>query len=131
MSARRSFSRAERVADLIQRSLARILIQDMADTRFRLVTMTGVVVSKDLSYAKVYVSVLLEEKTEIKSIIHALNRAANRMRHCLAQDVNLRIVPELKFVFDESTQYGLAISNLIDDAMKKIVTRTDDTNNLE
>ena len=119
MRVRRGFSRSERVADSIQRSLARTLLQEMHDERFRLVTLTGVVVSKDLSYAKVYISVLLEEKEEIQSIIKALNRAANKMRYHLAQDVDLRIVPELKFVYDESTKHGLAISSLIDFAIKK------------
>jgi ribosome-binding factor A len=118
---RRGFNRPERVADSIQRSLAGILLQNMADERFRLVTITGVVVSRDLSYAKVYVSVLLEEKEKekIKPIIQALNHAANKMRRYLARDVDLRIVPELKFIYDESTTHGLAISSLIDAAMKK------------
>lgn len=116
---RRGFNRPERVADSIQRSLATILLQNMADVRFRLVTITGVVVSRDLSYAKVYVSILLEEKEKIKPIIQALNHAANKMRQYLAREVDLRIVPELKFIYDESTTHGLAISNLIDAAMKK------------
>ena len=116
---RRGFNRPDRVADSIQRSLARILLQEMHDARFRLVTITSVVVSKDLSYAKIYVSVLLEEKEKIKTVIHALNRATSKIRYHIAREVDLRIVPELKFVYDESTEHGRTISNLIDAAIKK------------
>lgn len=116
---KRGFERTQRVADLIQKTLARILLQDMADERFSLVTITGVNVSRDMSYAKVYVSVLFDEEDKIKQIITALNRSAKSLRYHLAREVKLRIIPELKFVYDESTARGFHISNLIDSAVKK------------
>lgn len=116
---KRGFDRTQRVADLLQKALAQLLLQDMTDDRFRLVTVTGVSVSRDLSYAKVYVSVLLDEKEKIKETVLALNRASKSLRYQLAKEVDLRIVPELKFVYDESTAQGFRISQLIDEAVKK------------
>ena len=116
---RRGFSRTERVADLIQKTLAQLLLQDMSDNRFRLVTITSVTVSRDLSYAKIFVSVLMDEEDKIKQTMEALNRAAKSLRYRLAHEVDLRIVPELKFVYDESTAKGFHISHLINSAVKK------------
>jgi ribosome-binding factor A len=116
---RRGYDRTQRVADLIQKSLAQILLQDMSDDRFRLVTITSVNVSRDLSYAKVFVSVLMDEEEKIKQTIMSLNRSAKALRYSLASAVKLRIAPELKFVYDESTAHGFRISMLIDEAVKK------------
>ena len=115
---KRGFDRAQRVADLIQKTLAQMLLEDMSDDRFRLVTITGVNVSRDLSYAKIYVSVLLDEDDKIKQTVEALNRNAKALRYHLAHQVDLRIAPELKFVYDESTAHGFRISSLIDKVTK-------------
>src|SRR5687768_1259143 len=103
---KRGYERTERVADLIQKTLAQMLLQDMSDDRFRLVTITSVTVSRDLSYAKIYVSVLMDEQDKIKQTVDALNRASKSLRYHLAHEVDLRIVPELKFVYDDSTARG-------------------------
>lgn len=115
---KRGYQRTERVADLIQKALAQLLLQEN-DERFRLVTVTSVTVSKDLSYAKIYVSVLMDEEEKIKQTVQALNRAAKGLRYNLAKMVELRIVPELRFVYDESTAHGFKLSSLIDAAVKK------------
>jgi ribosome-binding factor A len=117
---KRGFDRTQRVADLLQKALAQLLLHDMTDDRFRLVTVTGVGVSRDLSYAKIYVSVLMDEAEKIKQTIVALNRSAKSLRYNLAKEVELRIVPELKFVYDESTAHGFKISTLIDSAVKNL-----------
>ncbi len=115
---KRGFDRTQRIADLIQKGLANLLLHE-PDERFRLVTVTGATVSKDLSYAKIYVSVLKDQADEIKQIIQALNRAAKGLRYQLAREVKLRVMPELKFVYDESTAHGFHLSTLIDAAVKK------------
>lgn len=119
---RRGYDRTQRVADLIQQALAQILLHSMEDSRFRFVTVTGVVVSKDLSYAKIYVSVLQDEKEQIKQVVQSLNRHAKGFRYELAQAVKLRIAPELRFEYDESTAKGFKVSMLIEEAIKKIDT---------
>jgi len=110
--------RIERIADLIQHALAKILQQEAQDSRFRSVTITGVSIDRDLSYAKVYVSVMQEEKT--KDTIAALNRARKYFRHALAQAVELRAVPELKFIFDDTAIQGDRISILLNKAQKRM-----------
>ncbi|RDI42460.1 30S ribosome-binding factor RbfA [Aquicella lusitana] len=120
---KRRFDRTQRVADLIQKTLAHMLLTEM-DERFRFVTITSVTVSRDLSYAKVYVSVLADEEDKIKQIVEALNNTAKSLRYNLAHEVDLRVVPELKFVYDESTARGFKISSLIDNAVKKSEKKT-------
>ena len=116
---KRGYDRTRRVADLIQKTLAQMLLEDMSDQRFHLVTITGVTVSRDLSYAKVFVSVLMDDAEKIKETVAALNRAAKGLRYQLVKAVELRIAPELKFVYDETTAHGFHISGLIDQATKR------------
>lgn len=116
---KRGYDRRQRVNDLLQKALANLLLQDMSDDRFRLVTITSVDVSRDLSFAKIYVSVLMDDDLKIKDTVKALNNATKSLRYNLAQAVKLRIVPEIKFVYDESTARGFRISTLIDSAVKK------------
>lgn len=114
---KRGYDRTQRVADMIQKTLAQLLLQ--SDPRFSLVTVTSVTVSRDLSYAKVYVSVLEEDPAQIKMTLRLLNRSAKSFRYNLVQEVKLRIAPELKFVYDEAAARGFHLSNLIDEAIKK------------
>lgn len=116
---KRGFDRRDRVADLIQKTLAQLILEDMSDERFHLVTVTGVTLSRDLSYAKVYVSVLMDDEEKISATIAALNQSAKTFRYNLAHAVKLRIAPELKFLYDESTARGFRISSLIETATKK------------
>jgi ribosome-binding factor A len=116
---KRGFERSQRVADLIQKTLAQMLLEDMSDERFKLVTITSVSVSRDLSYAKVYVGMLIDEKEKIKETVDTLNRAAKALRYQLAQVVKLRIAPELKFIYDDSTARGFQLSHLINSIDKK------------
>jgi ribosome-binding factor A len=115
---KRGYERTQRVADLIQKTVAQMLLQDMNDDRFRLVTITGVTVTRDLAHAKIFVSVLMEEEEQIKLTVRSLNQAAKSLRYHLAHSVELRVVPELKFVYDDSTALGFKISGLIDSALK-------------
>lgn len=124
---RRGYDRGQRVSDLIQQALAQIVLHSVDDSRFRFVTITGVVMSKDLSYAKIYVSILQDDSEQIKQIVLSLNRHAKGLRYELAQAVKLRIAPELRFAYDESTAKGFKVSMLIEDAMKRI----DDTEDEE
>src|SRR5579862_6278473 len=115
---KRGFDRTQRVADLIQKELAQLLLH-LNDDRLRLVTITSVTMSRDLSYAKIYVSVLLDEEEKIKDAVAVLNENAKSLRYSLVKAVKLRIAPELKFVYDESTAHGFKINTLINAATKK------------
>jgi ribosome-binding factor A len=123
---KKGFDRAQRVGDMICRVLATMLVEDMLDDRFKLVTVMSASVSKDLSHAKIYVSVLVDDEKQAVDIVRALNTSAKKMRYNLANSVQLRIAPELKFVYDDTTARGFHLSGLIDNAMKKIDTTDTD-----
>jgi ribosome-binding factor A len=113
----KNYTRKQRVSDVIQTALADILQKNAKDLRFGLITITSVDVARDLSIAKVFVSVLEESKSA--EIIKALNNAAKYLRYELANAIELRVTPELRFVYDDSSVRGHRITSLINDALKK------------
>lgn len=114
---KKGYSRIQRIGDLIQTALAEILQREAENMDFGIVTVTGVSVSQDLSYAKVFVSVLDDAKA--KETIQKLNEGTKNLRYELAHAVKLRITPELKFVYDDSSVRGTRISSLINNALKE------------
>jgi ribosome-binding factor A len=113
----KGFKREQRINDLIQTTLAEILQRNAKDMRFGMITLTGVNVSHDLAHAKVFVSVLEEDKA--KETLVALNNASKYLRYELANAIELRVTPQLKFVYDDSSVRGSRISSLINNALKK------------
>lgn len=114
----RGYARIDRVSDLIQTALAEIIQREGLCTRFGLVTLVDVKVSPDFSHARVYVSVLPEEAAT--DAVAELNEAAKDLRYHLAQAIKIRVTPDLKFFYDDSSVRGTRISSLIDTALKKI-----------
>jgi ribosome-binding factor A len=113
----RDFNRTDRIADVIQKELAQIIHQEMKDPRVGLITLAQVKVSKDLSHAKVYVSVMMEERS--KEALETLNKASGFLRAQLAKRVQMRVMPILSFVYDDTTIKANRLSKLIDDARAK------------
>jgi ribosome-binding factor A len=111
----RDFSRAQRVADQIQRELAELLRTEVKDPRIGLITLTGVEVSPDYAHAKVFFTSLDAE--HLKAIETGLKRAAGFLRHELGQRIRLHTIPELHFVYDASVERGVRLSRLIDEAL--------------
>jgi len=109
-------NRLERLTGLIQAALAEILQQEVEDLRFNMITITTVGLARDLSSAKIFVSVWDETKAE--ETLDALNHSAKYLRFKLAHAVKLRVVPDLKFVYDDSIVRGHHISSLINAALK-------------
>jgi len=112
----KDFSRTRRVGEQIQRELAVLIQQEIKDPRLGMVTVSAVDVSRDLSVAKVFVTVL-DEEHDMKQTLDVLERAAGFLRHCLGKSMSLRCVPTLKFIYDASVSHGNRLSSLIDDAM--------------
>lgn len=114
----REFSRTRRVAELVQRELARLLEEEVRDPRIRLITITAVEVSKDLRHAKVYVTGMGEhaENVDHGQLLEVLKRAGGFLRRQLSHDLDLRRSPELHFVYDSSVEHGVALSHLIEEA---------------
>ena len=112
-------NRMHRVANLVQTTLADILLKESEDSRFHMVTVTSVSLAKDLSNAKVYVSVWDETKAE--DVVAALNKANKFLRHALAKSkIEMRVIPELRFVYDDSTARGNHITALLHNALKDV-----------
>ena len=112
----KNYSRMQRIADLIQTTLAQILQTQAKDLRFGFITVTSVSVAPNLASAKVYVS-LLEEKKSVE-MVAALNKASSYLRYELANAIELRVTPELKFIYDDSLVRGSRISSLNNAALK-------------
>jgi|SRR5210317_2375887 ribosome-binding factor A len=112
----REFSRTRRVGEQIQRELAVLVRDEIKDPRLGMISVSGAKVSRDLSYATVYVSVLGDDKAVTESLA-VLNRAAGFLRHRLGQSMRIRTVPQLKFEFDSSLQEGARMDALINAAV--------------
>ena len=112
------YSRTQRVADQIQRELAALIQREVKDPRVGMATVSAVEVSRDLSHAKVFVTILngAEDTQEITESVKALNNASGFLRSQLGQRMKLRIVPTLRFHYDDSLSRGNYLSNLIDQA---------------
>lgn len=108
-----TFSRTDRIAGVMQRELTQLIKQEVKDPRLpKLITISAVKVSKDLSHAKVYFTVFNDDAKLAASI---LNAAASYLRTHLAKIMTMRTVPQLHFIYDESVEYGKRLSRLIDE----------------
>lgn len=116
----REFFRSDRVADAIQRSLATVIQTQVRDPRLGLINVNSVDVTRDLSTAKVYVTLVgAEEDDESKQAVKILNNAAGFLRNVIAKELTMRSVPRLSFFYDKTAVDGQKLSNLIDKAVSK------------
>ncbi|MDH5552922.1 MAG: 30S ribosome-binding factor RbfA [Nitrosomonas sp.] len=112
----KDYSRTLRVADQIQRELADLFDHEIKDPRVGMITITGVEVDRDYSYAKIFYTTL-GSKEDNFLVEKGLERAKGFLRSSLSHRMKLRTVPQLQFVYDESVERGVRISNLIDEAI--------------
>lgn len=115
----KDYSRTERVGQQYQREIALILQREIKDPRVSMVTVSTVEVSRDLAYAKVYVTFLQDDDQQVKQGLKVLNEASGFVRSLLGKRVRARITPELRFVHDPSLNEGIRMSRLVDDAIKR------------
>jgi len=108
------FSRSRRVGEQIRRILAQLLQDEVNDPRIGMVTLTAVQVSKDLSHAKVFFTVLDDDADAVKKTREGLMRASGFLRHELGRQIKLRLTPELHFEYDISVEHGRHLTSLID-----------------
>lgn len=103
-----------RINGEVQRELSNI-IRELKDPRIGIMTsVTDVEVTPDLKFCKAYISVLGDEQAKADTLA-GLKSAAGFIRRELARTVNLRNTPEIKFIIDESIEYGMKMSKLIDE----------------
>lgn len=114
----KEYSRSERVADFIKREVALLLQRELRDPRVSNPNVNAVVVSRDMSSAKIYVTFMgVDTAEQAKEAIEALNGAAGFIRSQVAAQHAMRSTPKLRFYFDESVRTGEHLSNLIDRAV--------------
>lgn len=113
----KGYSRSERLASQIQRELALVIHQGLKDPGLASPTILEVQVTKDLSYARVYFSVLNAE--DAAGSLEALKRASGYLQREIGKSLKSRITPKLSFVYDDTDIRGRLLSDIIDSAVAK------------
>ncbi len=109
--------RSERVGDEIRKIVAGLIQHEIKDPRLpALTSVTEVSVTRDLSHATIYVSVMGEEK-EQKDCMAALKSASGFIRREIGRKIRLRVLPELHFQIDDSIERGIRMTRLIDETL--------------
>lgn len=92
--------------------ISQILRTEIKDERISFVTVTAVKITNDLSFAKVYVTVLNDKERD--NVIKLLNKASNFIERELSKRIDIRKMPDITFVYDESLEYAANIENIIE-----------------
>lgn len=116
----RGFKRTDRIADQIQKDLAVLLQRELKDPRVGMATVAAVKVSRDLSFADVYVSFLdKDSESEAAEALQVLDKASGFLRSGLAKNIALRVMPKLRFHYDATLSEAPRLSALIDRAVRQ------------
>jgi ribosome-binding factor A len=113
----REFFRSDRVSDAIQRLLGQIIPQEIRDPRVGMININQVTVSRDMAYAKVYVTFVGDDEAASLQAVEVLNKASGFLRSFVAKELDMRSVPKLQFYYDKTAIRGQEISSLIDRAL--------------
>jgi ribosome-binding factor A len=105
-------SRAGRVGDLMQREIAELLMRRVKDPRVKAITITGVFVSKDLRHAKVYFSLIGDEKS-VRLAQDGLDSAKGFIKREIGLRLDLKHVPDIVFKHDPSLEEGSRMEKLL------------------
>lgn len=108
----REFFRSDRVAAQFQRELAELLRTEIKEPGLGMVTLSDVEVTRDMSLIKAYVSFLGASLTPQKCV-KALNQHAPRLRHGLSGRIRMRVMPDLRFIYDDSIERGMRMEELL------------------
>lgn len=114
-----------RINGEVQRELSNIIRGEIKDPRINpLTSVVAVEVAPDLKTCKAYISVLGDEESQANTLA-GLKSAEGFIRSKLAKTVNLRNTPEIRFVLDQSIEYGVKMSKMIDEVTKDIKSEDD------
>lgn len=124
----REFSRTDRVGHQIHREVASIFQNEFKnrDPRLGLLTVSGAEVSRDLSYAKIFVTFFENDEEKIKEYLQILEDNKGFVRTLLAKRMRMRAVPALRFMRDSSITEGMRISSLVTETLNKDKQRAKD-----
>ncbi len=107
----------ERLSSTFSKEISQILQNEIKDPNIKFVTITGCEITNDLSFAKVYFTVLDDSKKD--EIIKSLDKAKSFIRGQISQRVEIRHTPELRFIYDKSIEYGNKIEKIIKEINNK------------
>jgi len=113
----REYARTDRVGQQIQKEIAIILMREIKDPRLSMTTVSAVEVTRDLAYAKVFVTFFNDNPEEIKASLEVLADAEGYIRSLLGKRLRARIMPHLRFIYDSSMSEGVRMSALVDQAV--------------
>ena len=114
----RENGREKKVAELIQKEVARLLQREFRDPRLAMVTINEVRVSRDYAFSDIYFTVLPEDSSKNAELL--LNEASGFFRSKLAKKLSMRTTPKLRFHYDSSLEEGARISSLIAKEKKQV-----------
>lgn len=115
-----NIKRANRIGEEIRKIISELLLNGLKDPRVSsMTTINKVDVTRDLSYAKIYVSVLGDDQ-EKDETIEGLNSAKGFVRKTIGSNLDIRYIPQPIFILDDSIEEGIRMSKLIDDVNKGI-----------
>ncbi len=124
-------NRMIRINDEIQKEISGIIRGDLKDPRIGVITsVLKVDTTADLKYCKVYISVLGDDSKK-EEVIGVLKNASGYVRSLVAQRINLRVTPEIKFILDDSLEYSFKMDSLIKSVVKSDEEKADDENGLQ
>ncbi|MGO2161319.1 MAG: 30S ribosome-binding factor RbfA [Vibrio toranzoniae] len=129
----KEFSRTQRVSQQLQKELALILQREVRDSRIGMVTISDVEVSRDLAYAKVFVTFLCIGEQTPESCLAALKEHEVPVRMMLGKRIRYRLTPEVRFTYDNTLVEGMRMSNLVSEVLsddkrkQEEAGRTDET----
>ena len=107
-----STTRAQKVEERLRAIISEVALQEVKDPRMGFLTITGVEVTADLRFAKVYVSVFGQDRDKKRSLA-ALESAKGFIRRRVGEEGNLRFVPELAFAIDETAEETQKVTGIL------------------
>ena len=120
-----SYQRIDRISEEVRREVDRIIREELSDPRIAgTFSVTRAEVTRDLRYAKIFVSVLEDDKRE--GMMAALKSASGYIRRALGKGILIRYSPELSFVSDQNIAYGVHIAQVLSEAQKNEGAHDDD-----
>ena len=123
---KKGIDRTRRLGEQMRRDLAQAVTGILDHPHASMLSFTDVRVTRDLSFAKVYVTHVLDNAEERAELVKALNAHAGQFRHYLAKRMDTRKIPELTFHYDESVEYGARMEHMLEDLVKDLPPDTDE-----
>lgn len=113
----KEFSRVDRLSQQMKKEMAVILQREIKDPRLHsMITVSDVEVSRDLSHAKVFVTFLGLADEKVEDNLKILNDASGFVRSLIGKRIQARIVPHIRFAFDQSLNEGIRMATLVSTA---------------